>query len=251
MCAQHSGMSGNFSELNVSKHAALRRARLRALCAGLAVIGSATAVAGDPAEFRNSAQESCGLDSIDAHVREQLAAYGPQSVDREYFGFIYSFEGTVSSAVTAGRSCAQRTACFIDTSAAAALLPRGAKPLGEWHTHPHQGKAAMLSHEDVRGAWHNRGIRCYAAYYGQPDGDIYAWDPRQTSVPTAMGTTVLIGNYFRDAAPAPAWPAKDVARDAAIIAAHQDPGSTCLSTNTNAQTADTGTRYCKRSVTSR
>ena len=236
----------------MSAHAALSQPRLRVLCAGLAAFAPAFAAAGDPAGFRAVALESCKLDSIDAHVREQFAAFGPRSVDREYFGFIYSFEGSVSSAVTAGKSCAHGgPACVIDTAAAAALLPRGAKPLGEWHTHPQLGKAGMLSHEDVRGAWHNRGIRCYAAYYSQPDGDIYAWNPKQTSVPTAMATRVLIGNYRRDSLPAPTSPAKDVARDVAIIAAHQDPGSTCLSTNTNARTAAMTTKSCKRSATSR
>lgn len=216
--------------------ATLRRTRLRVLFAGLAIVGSSAAAA-DPAEFRDSARESCDLDSVDAHVREQVAAFGPRSTDREYFGFIYSLEGAVSSAVTEGKTCGNGNACFIDTAAAARLIPRGATPLGEWHIHPHAG-AGALSREDVRGAWHNRGIRCYAAYYAQPDGDIYAWNPRQTSVATAMASRVLVGNY------------RETPDPPAIIAARQVPGSICLSTNTNAQTADTRTRYCRRSATS-
>ena len=70
--------------------------------------------------------------------------------------------------------------------------------LGEWHSHPQSSKAGLLSADDVRGARNNRHIRCYAAYYSQPDGDIYAWNPFQTSVPTAMFSRAFIGNYLRE-----------------------------------------------------
>jgi len=52
-----------------------------------------------------------------------------------------------------------------------------------------------LSVQDVRGAFHNRHIRCYTAFYSAPNGDIYRWDVSQTSVPTAMNTREYLGNH--------------------------------------------------------
>jgi hypothetical protein len=93
-----------------------------------------------------------------------------------------------------GNTCRNLEHCTLNTALAARMIPAGAKVLGEWHTHPHQG-ASGLSKDDVRGAWNNRHIRCYAAYYARPNGDILAWDPQETSVPTAMDSRVLVGNY--------------------------------------------------------
>ena len=143
--------------------------------------------------YRAESARDCLRDAIDAHVRAQFAKYGPLSKDREYFGFIFRFRGEIGSAVTRGGSC--KNSCGVNTAAAAAQMPSGARPLGEWHTHPRQSRAGTLSTEDVRGAYNNRRIRCYAAYYSQPDGDIYAWDPQQSLVPDAMASRFYLGNY--------------------------------------------------------
>lgn len=131
---------------------------------------------------------------VDAHARQQFSIYGPQSIDREYFGFIYLLDDTIGSAVIQGRKCPDKRDCGLNTAEAATLIPRGAKVLGEWHTHPRGGSAA-LSTADVRGAYNNRHIRCYVAFYSKPDGEVYAWDPHQTSVPTATATLTRIGNF--------------------------------------------------------
>jgi len=136
----------------------------------------------------------CPLEEMDAHVRQQMLQYGPQSLKREFFGFIYMKDEIISSAVASGNECRSSDHCPTSTVPAAAQIPKGAKVLGEWHTHPRQG-SSMLSMDDVRGAHANGRIRCYVAYYGKPDGEIYAWDPEQTSVPTAMASRVPIGNY--------------------------------------------------------
>jgi len=148
--------------------------------------------------FANVADAGCPQDMVDAHVREQFAIYGPRSKTHEYFGYIFLYEGAVGSAVARGWSCSKSNSCSTDTARAASLVPKGAKVLGEWHTHPESSKAGFLSAEDVRGARNNSHIRCYAAYYSQPDGDIYAWSPLQATIHTAMASRVLIGNYRRE-----------------------------------------------------
>ena len=132
---------------------------------------------------------------MEAHVRQQFAVYGPQSQDREYFGFVFSLNGQVRSAVIRGSRCPHDRSCGIDTAKAARLIPPGAKVLGEWHTHPHEVKSRLLSMEDVRGAHANRRIRCYTAFYAASDGDIFGWDPARDSVPTAMASRIALGNY--------------------------------------------------------
>jgi hypothetical protein len=82
----------------------------------------------------------------------------------------------------------------VDSSKAIHSVPRSAKVLGEWHTHPHNGSAS-LSRNDVRGAYSNRHISCYFAFYSTPSGQIYAWNPRQISVPIAMASRAPVGNY--------------------------------------------------------
>jgi hypothetical protein len=136
---------------------------------------------------------TCPRQEVDTHVRDQFAQYGPLSIDHEYFGFVYFYKDAIRSSVTRSGKCHAGN-CLIDTVEAAALIPRGAKVLGEWHTHPRDG-SMMLSTEDVRGARNNANIRCYAAYYSKPDGEILSWDPRSTSVPTAMASRISIGNY--------------------------------------------------------
>ena len=135
----------------------------------------------------------CYWPEVQAHVREQFAIYGPRSIENEYFGFIYRRDARIDSAVTRSSKCSVGR-CVLDAGAAWALLPGGARILGEWHTHPHDG-SALLSIYDVRGAWQNRNLECYAAYYSKPDGEILAWDPQRTSVPTAMASRVHVGNY--------------------------------------------------------
>ena len=142
----------------------------------------------------NEAPETCHRVEVDAHVRQQFSIYGPLSIDREYFGFIFLHEGALGSAVVRGNSCARTFECGVNNSAAARAIPLGAKVLGEWHTHP-KGGSTTLSEADVTGAYRNRHIRCYVAFYGKPTGEVYSWDPQQTSVPTAMATRTLIGNF--------------------------------------------------------
>jgi hypothetical protein len=77
---------------------------------------------------------------------------------------------------------------------AGSRIPSGAKVLGEWHTHPHGG-APQLSHHDERGAHRNRHVRCYTAFYSNPGGQIFAWNPAETSVPTAMASRERVGRY--------------------------------------------------------
>lgn len=173
-------------------------ARLLFASAAVFIFFSPGLYAGDGPHYRARAAAECPQDAVDAHVREQIAWYGPRSKDREHFGFIFVINGEIRSAVIRGHRCAGSDACSVDTADAAPLIPSGAKVLGEWHTHPQSSKASQLSADDVRGARNNRHIRCYSAYYSQPDGDVYAWNPSQTSVPTAMSSVVLIGNYRRE-----------------------------------------------------
>lgn len=136
----------------------------------------------------------CFADEVLLSVREHFAKYGPRSTDQEYFGFIYFKNGRIESAVTAGFQCRGQTDCTVNTAFARARIPKGAKVLGEWHTHPRIG-APELSQDDVNGANANRHIRCYAAFYSSPDGDIFRWSVHSTSVPAAMASRTLIGNY--------------------------------------------------------
>jgi len=145
-----------------------------------------------------SAQE-CDLGAVAAHVQEQLRVYGPRSASHEYFGFIYRAEGVIASAVVRGQKCRGADQCTVDIEPAAKRIPQGAKVLGEWHTHTHQTGSRLLSLRDVRGAHQNVRIRCYSAFYAGPDGEIYAWDPRSTSVATAMATRTSLGRYALDA----------------------------------------------------
>jgi len=149
----------------------------------LAVCGDATA---------NDAPQ-CLSDSVEAHVRQQFATFGPLSVNHEYFGFIYRVGATIESAVVHGSRCVARS-CVIDIARAGALIPTDAVIVGEWHTHPRGGEA-RLSEQDVLGAYRNRNLGCYAAFYSEPDGAIYSWNPRRGMVNTAMASRTRIGNY--------------------------------------------------------
>jgi hypothetical protein len=157
-----------------------------------------------------TSQTTCTRESLLEHVVGQFRLYGPQSTRNEHFGFIYRDAGILRSAVVKSSEC-RADKCTLDSAVAARQIPKGAKVLGEWHTHPRETGSRSLSIEDVRGALNNSGIRCYAAFYSVPDGRIYEWKPASTSVPTAMASRVLIGNYAEDP------------QDAAIIAA-QKPG---------------------------
>jgi hypothetical protein len=142
----------------------------------------------------DSPASECLPNEVEAHVRQQFAIYGPQSGSHEYFGFIYLHDGLIGSAVTRSRACATVGKCVVDSTKAIESVPRSAKVLGEWHTHPHNGSASLSRH-DVRGAYGNRHISCYFAFYSTPSGQIYAWNPRQISVPIAMASRAPIGNY--------------------------------------------------------
>jgi hypothetical protein len=139
--------------------------------------------------------DDCFAEEVEAHVMEQFSIYGPLSTNREYFGFIYRHEGVIASAISRGRRCRWTQPCEVDTRAAAALIPRGATVMGEWHTHPHATSAQNPSPEDVRGAHRNRHFRCYRAFYSQSDGDICSWDLKETAVPAAVASLVRLGNY--------------------------------------------------------
>ena len=158
------------------------------------VFSTATEAQEGPCQRDESACD-CMRNAATAHVLAQIATYGPLSRDREYFGFVYVLHGEIGSAIARGRRCWSFKECSIDTAQAAQLIPKGAKVLGEWHTHPHEGGAESLSIDDVRGAYNNRQIRCYAAYYSQPNGRIYAWDPKQSMVSDALTSRFYLGNY--------------------------------------------------------
>lgn len=161
-----------------------------ALCSGLGHTGEPDARAPD----------DCDPDGVLAHVRGQFSIYGPRSDRFEYFGFIYRLDGVIASAMVKGNVCRGHDDCMVDARPAARLIPKGAKVLGEWHTHPHFLKASRLSNEDVRGARANSHIRCYTAYYAGSNGEFFSWRPTSTSVPEAMGTRIELGNYRKPAA---------------------------------------------------
>lgn len=140
-----------------------------------------------------SDESDCLRKEVEAHVLEQFTIYGPKSANHEYFGFVYRHDGVLASAVTRSRPC-HAAKCVVDSAEALRSMPRSAKVLGEWHTHPHGGSPG-LSKEDVRGAYNNRHIRCYQAFYSTPGGAIYTWSPNQMSVPVAMASRAPIGNY--------------------------------------------------------
>ena len=139
----------------------------------------------------------CFADEVLLNIRAQFAEYGPRSRDSEFFGFIYFKDGRIESAVAGGFQCRGQTDCTVNTAFARKRIPKGAKILGEWHTHPRIG-APELSQDDVSGANANRHIRCYAAFYSSPDGDIYRWSVDSTSVPVAMASRTLLGNYGKN-----------------------------------------------------
>jgi hypothetical protein len=157
---------------------------VRAFLASLLLAGGAGAAADSP---------DCDRERIAAHVRLEFEIYGPLSAEVEYFGFIFHDGERYRSAVVRSRKCHEGN-CLIQVDAAGAMIPKGARVFGEWHTHPHDG-APQLSEHDVRGAYRNRHLRCYLAFYSNPDGEIFAWSPAQSSVPTAMASRSSIGTY--------------------------------------------------------
>jgi hypothetical protein len=161
----------------------LKRFVISTLLAGAGIFANADETG--PASLR---------EQVDAHVRAQFRVFGPLSEQREFFGYVYWRDGVLASAVIRGRRCSSLRACGLDTAEAARLIPARARILAEWHTHPHDG-SGQLSTEDVSGAYLNRRIPGYTPYYSMPNGDIYAWDPRQDCVRDAMASKMLIGNY--------------------------------------------------------
>lgn len=149
------------------------------------------------------ADATCTDAEVIAHVRDQYMLYGPQSQKHEYFGFIYRYRGTIESSLMRSTECRGVYKCTLNTAAAAARIPKGAQVLGEWHTHPHIKGSRSLSANDVRGAHNNHRLRCYAAFYSGPTGNIYRWEPRSSSVPVAMASRVELGNYLDMATPDP------------------------------------------------
>lgn len=161
----------------------------------LIVLVGLSAAAHAEDEQHSSPDPACPRSEVLAHVQAQFRLYGPLSERREYFGFIYRSNGELESSVAMGSVCGDNQFCGIKIAPAAKGIPAGAKVLGEWHTHPLVEGSRNLSVQDVRGAFHNRHIRCYTAFYSAPNGDIYRWDVSQTSVPTAMNTREYLGNH--------------------------------------------------------
>lgn len=179
---------------------ALGPARVRRLGVLALTIASIEAGAWDGATARPAI--TCDPAAVVAHVREQFQIHGPLSAKNEYFGFIYRLDGQIASAVVRGKRCRAVDNCSIDAEAAARQIPLRAKILGEWHTHAHLSGSRMLSARDVVGAGQNSHLSCYAAFYSTPDGEIYGWDPRSSSVVSAMGSRVSLGRYLRKPDPA-------------------------------------------------
>jgi hypothetical protein len=167
----------------------LWRFSLRFVVAGLCVTAYAEG------EQETTADSACWRAEVLAHVREQMRLYGPLSRKHEYFGFIYWDGQAVKSSVVRGSACNTSFACSVHSRGALEGLPRGVKVLGEWHTHPNSDSSNGLSAGDVRGAWNNRKIRCYTAFYAASNGRFYSWDPASASVAVAMQSRVLLGNY--------------------------------------------------------
>ena len=148
------------------------------------------------AHYHADSHDSRDTAAVTAQVLEQFAIYGPRSRKQEYFGFVYSLDGALANAVVRGNACRGHDACRVNTKPAAERIPPRAKVLGEWHTHPHVLGAGMLSIWDVRGAGQNAHIHCYASYYAASNGKVYSWNPRSTSVPTAMASRTELGSYW-------------------------------------------------------
>ena len=149
----------------------------------------------DPAGAGDPGPAACFEDEVLHHVQQQFQIHGPRSSENEYFGFIYRKDGQLGSAVTRSINCRGAGNCVVNAAFARARIPKGAKVLGEWHTHPHMYGSDGLSTEDVRGAHDNRHVRCYSAFYSDPNGDIYRWDIEAATQPLAMASRAHIGNY--------------------------------------------------------
>ncbi|MFL6548406.1 MAG: hypothetical protein ACJ8OJ_06895 [Povalibacter sp.] len=144
---------------------------------------------------------ACFEEEVLIHVRAQFAIYGPRSSQNEYFGFIYRKDGRIDSAVTHDFECRRQMKCVVNTAFALARVPKGAKVLGEWHTHPRIYESDALSPDDVLGAQANRHIRCYAAFYSTSDGDVYRWALDAPTVEAAMASRTRVGNFRASDAP--------------------------------------------------
>jgi hypothetical protein len=163
------------------------------LFAALLMVASTSSGAADP-----EPDSGCPREAVDAHVQDQYRIYGPQSEKNEFFGFIYRLNGCSAAPWCAAASVAGPDRCTVDTGGAAAGIPKEAKVLGEWHTHPHRTGSRGLSADDVRGAQHDARLGCYRAFYVTPEGEIHSWNASSTSVPTAMNSRVALGNYRQD-----------------------------------------------------
>src|SRR5690554_4200748 len=109
-------------------------ARRVSLAVGIIVISLCSAA--------QSGASDCLRGAVEAHVREQFSIYGPKSAHHEYFGFVYLQDGIMGSAVVRSRPC-HDAKCAVDSAEALRSMPRSAKVLGEWHTHPHHGSQSL------------------------------------------------------------------------------------------------------------
>src|SRR5262245_18322398 len=110
-------------------------------------------VAVGPCGYAQAVAE-CPVEDVRSLVLTQLEIYGPRSLRNEYFGFIYRANGVIASAMARSGRCTSRGDCTVNTGRAAQHIPRGAKVLGEWHTHARNG-SRFLSSLDVQGAYAN------------------------------------------------------------------------------------------------
>lgn len=137
-------------------------------------------------------------EQVDAFALEQFHIYGPQSARFEHFAFVYWLDGVLSQSHISAR-CTNSYACTINPARSLNEIPKRAKLLAEWHTHPHDG-ARTLSIHDVQGA-HAIGEqvrkygRDYRAYYSDPAGHVFRWDTTTRDTLAANRSRVQIGSY--------------------------------------------------------
>jgi RHS repeat-associated protein len=156
---------------------------------GYKVDGATSGFTSDPVAMQNI---------IDGHAVSQMREFGPQSKSNEFFGYIYGKDGKLESSWKQGSKC--RDGAGVCTMSEAKLneakagIPSGAKVYGEWHTHNHGGSPA-LSEADANGAYANRNIKFYSAYYADSNGNMYRWDPTKRNAIRANASKVYLGNY--------------------------------------------------------
>ncbi len=156
---------------------------------GYKVDGATSGFTSDPVAMQNI---------IDGHAVSQMRVFGPQSKSNEFFGFIHGKDGKLDSSTVKGGQCRDGAGTCTMSEAklneAKAGIPSGSKVFGEWHTHNHKGSPA-LSEADANGAYANRNIKFYSAYYADPNGNMYRWDANKRNAVRAGASKIYLGNY--------------------------------------------------------